>query len=441
MRNAQTAAIELALRDLIPGVAVETEFRADATDLPTPLRSIGTRTSGMMIRPDGVRLWYQLPDDRFCVLHLKRLASFSSAERTILRQFPATISSLMRQGRWKSGGDKGASREITREAFASILVARYVRGGRPQGSFYGPSLIISLLQRLSFQKYEGAPCSSGFLYTSEIGRLGKEICIPNYQFEQFDEPIQITDGFFEEPLSHRYVDGRNGFYVFNNSLAVFGLLRCLNPEEFPRLRRAAHGHILPVLKRIPSRAWLAYVGRNAEVTVVKHNGAFVRWVKGSWTITDPAVTRQLLNREGVEDSLAEDLLEVLFTISDLRLGTVILVPSDRERRPRTAATIDRSALAQALIETFRNRRLRDLVDTNLAIGLLTSDGLTTISPSGEILGCGEIIAVGEPEAEEVAGGGRTQAALKASKYGLTVKVSEDGPITFFKDGRVILSIR
>lgn len=82
--------------------------------------------------------------------------------------------------------------------------------------------------------------------------------------------------------------------------------------------------------------------------------------------------------------------------------------------------------------------LQDLVDSNLAIGLLSSDGLTTISRNGEILGCGEIISISGDGG--LAGGGRTQAALRASKYGLAIKVSEDGPISFYRRGELLFGI-
>jgi hypothetical protein len=71
-----------------------------------------------------------------------------------------------------------------------------------------------------------------------------------------------------------------------------------------------------------------------------------------------------------------------------------------------------------------------------AIGMLTSDGMTTLGKSGHILGCGEIVRIERvSEDQQRAGGGRTQAAMTASRYGLVIKISEDGPISFFRDGR------
>ena len=64
---------------------------------------------------------------------------------------------------------------------------------------------------------------------------------------------------------------------------------------------------------------------------------------------------------------------------------------------------------------------------------MTSDGLTTIGRSGMVLGAGDIINL-QSSNKNISGGGRTQAAISASSFGLAVKVSEDGPISIFKDG-------
>ena len=79
------------------------------------------------------------------------------------------------------------------------------------------------------------------------------------------------------------------------------------------------------------------------------------------------------------------------------------------------------------------KSLGDLVDRDVLI----TDGLTTVAKSGRVLECGQIIRVKENLSAhwQRAGGGRTQAALAASRYGLVIKISEDGPISFFEDGR------
>jgi hypothetical protein len=84
------------------------------------------------------------------------------------------------------------------------------------------------------------------------------------------------------------------------------------------------------------------------------------------------------------------------------------------------------------------KNIVDLMNSNEALGILTSDGLTTLDTSATILGAGEIIDLSGPGAGAVTGGGRTHAAVAASRFGLSIKISEDGPISVYADGRELL---
>jgi DNA integrity scanning protein DisA with diadenylate cyclase activity len=132
---------------------------------------------------------------------------------------------------------------------------------------------------------------------------------------------------------------------------------------------------------------------------------------------------------------------VLLAISDMRRGTLILIPDDEERLPPTAGHIDNSKIGRTLYQLLQGQLISTLRTRQAAVGMLTSDGLTTIARSGCVLNCGEIVHMGEvDDTLRQAGGGRTQAAIAASRYGLVIKISEDGPISFYKDGREEISI-
>jgi hypothetical protein len=66
--------------------------------------------------------------------------------------------------------------------------------------------------------------------------------------------------------------------------------------------------------------------------------------------------------------------------------------------------------------------------------------MTTISKAGKVLSSGEIIDISLAAKNKPAGGGRTHAAVAASFYGLAIKVSEDGPISVFRNGTQIIKL-
>jgi DNA integrity scanning protein DisA with diadenylate cyclase activity len=68
--------------------------------------------------------------------------------------------------------------------------------------------------------------------------------------------------------------------------------------------------------------------------------------------------------------------------------------------------------------------------------ILSSDGLTVINRKGELLDAGVIIDTSRVS-DLVTGGGRTTAATAASYFGRVIKVSEDGPVELFRNGKSV----
>lgn len=118
----------------------------------------------------------------------------------------------------------------------------------------------------------------------------------------------------------------------------------------------------------------------------------------------------------------------------MRFGALVLIANDEQKRPTPAGDIGNFGISSVLKQLSCGKSFDALVRSNEALGILTSDGLTTMSRSGIVLGAGEIIDLQTGGGEQISGGGRTQAAISASRFGLAIKVSEDGPITLFRDG-------
>jgi hypothetical protein len=135
---------------------------------------------------------------------------------------------------------------------------------------------------------------------------------------------------------------------------------------------------------------------------------------------------------GIDEYFANNLIDVLYTLSELRLGALVLIV-EGEEKPNIIGKIDTTELGTALCSTMQVLCFNELRQTNSIIGLLTSDGLTSFDKLGNLIDCGAIIDLNAAEeGVKITGGGRSQAACAASKYGLSIKVSEDGPIALYK---------
>ncbi len=72
--------------------------------------------------------------------------------------------------------------------------------------------------------------------------------------------------------------------------------------------------------------------------------------------------------------------------------------------------------------------------------LAALDGAVVVANSGELLAYGAVLEPRRTSGVSKAEGARTKAAIGASHYGISVKVSADGDITFYREGQPFLSI-
>ena len=244
----------------------------------------------------------------------------------------------------------------------------------------------------------------------------------------------------ESPASYRYVNGHNSFYLIDNWRKIHGFFTATDSNKYGLIERASCMHILPLTKQMPGRVWAAFVGRNNDVNILASGEVHLRWDGNYWHLRDISILTSILEEHGCSQETSEQLAMVCLALSDLRSGTVLLVPDDRFSLPKPVGYIDNSDLGEALRGALLSQSLHDLISSNSILGLLTSDGLTTISKKGIILSCGEIVDIAGATKTQPTGGGRTHAAVAASTHGLAIKVSEDGPISIYKNGILLIKM-
>ena len=165
--------------------------------------------------------------------------------------------------------------------------------------------------------------------------------------------------------------------------------------------------------------------------------ALYRWDKLAWRIIDLDIISKILSDEtSLSKKDIKSLQSALLVCSDLRFGTLVLVLGG-EKTPNYIGKIDNSAVSSHILKVNQNRSISDIVANGSAFGILTSDGLTTLNPHGRLASSGDILDLSVKHEIRYEGGGRTQAAQAASYYGVALKVSEDGPLSIYRDGRMI----
>lgn len=441
MKDFQIAGIQTAIESLIPCSVVEETFCNDSSfKLPvSKTTKQARRTCGYAVKDGKVLLYFPLPHiSQVCTIVVSRPhIPLTNSEKTLLRPFGKLMRPLIINAETKT--DRSVQRLATVYAFEEIVVAAATRGSSPSITTLSlPASILRQLQQLATERYEGHKCTSGFLFVAKpeqfISQLGPE----DFALERISCDLQVQNGFTWTPAAFRYVDGKNSYFLISRQGKIMGIMRCRKPSNYSLVDRSSHCHLKSLLSTKLCRVWVGYVGNNQDVNVVLSNRKQFRWSRHHWHFIDKNIICDAILQQGVAPIVANVITDLVFAISDLRTGTVILIANHKDDLPSMRGTIDGSKIGAAILETVHGKNITALKDDHGAIGMLTSDGLTVLSKNGDVLICGQIIDLSV--ATQVSGGGRTQAASAASRFGLCIKVSEDGPISIFKDGIQLIRI-
>lgn len=432
----QINAIKQLILDLIPTCTVSYTQRSPQ-EKDKLCRLVSARTGeklGLLIKEDYAELWIEANDNgRMHTFIISRKGlTFTKTEIRILN----AVLDVCRSNTIDNEIDAVFTQQSISSQFTMpyFIVSNFMRGAN-HACLWSSVIGLVLLQKLSYKKYEGSMCSSGFLCLKSINNTIQERIKTQstFVFEAFDKPIPLSDIFFDKPLSYRYVDGRNSFYLVDNHETVLGVLRNNSPKNYDIIDRCTFKHI-ESLTSLSGFRWLAYSGIHSDIIVHTKKGIVFQWDQGIWRNRELSLIEKVILKYGVEVDFAKMLVDTLYTLSELRSGALILLIRD-EKLPEMIGKIDTTKLGTALCKSLKGSSFNSLRTNNSIIGLLTSDGMTTFDVKGNLIDCGTIIDLSTvSETARVAGGGRSQAACAASTYGLAIKVSEDGPITIYENG-------
>jgi len=361
---------------------------------------------------------------------------FTVTEESFIRELLAAFEGLLTGFTGK--GYAAHFRTALLTSLTDIAVARYIRGDR-KGVFWPTQSLIQLLKGLSYQRYEGSPATTGFIvYRNQLDDFLGALEKTRYRWLDLEESRQrISGDFFRNPLSYRFVDGLRSLFICDIRMNVKGTIRTASPVSRDAIEQLANREKVALLAGAGPGAFAIYVNKASEVEIVLDSGPFLVWRKGAWGIYDPDIFRAFLARH-LEKRSIDHLVWSVYALSKARHGTVVLVCDDDTdlEALRKGSVGGRDPLSRALIQHVRGTRIGTLKRSGELSRILSSDGLAVINRRGELLDAGVIIDTSQVS-DLVTGGGRTTAATAASRFGRVIKVSEDGPVELYRDGRRI----
>jgi DNA integrity scanning protein DisA with diadenylate cyclase activity len=164
-----------------------------------------------------------------------------------------------------------------------------------------------------------------------------------------------------------------------------------------------------------------------------------------WTAFPLSLTASVTRMIGAQDdTVAQTVVRAAFAISAQPRGAILAIVADPDRLDAVVPAKDRYDRRDEVDRTAMRPETRlhhliaaDDLDERTLVRLAELDGATVIDRDGNLVAYGAIVATSDSEHE----GARTAAARTLSDHALVVlKVSVDGDITVFRQGRAVTTL-
>ncbi len=361
---------------------------------------------------------------------------FTRSEEAFCRELLTAFSGLY--SGFRQEGYAAHFRTALLASIMDITVARFLRGDNRKG-FWPIQQLVQLLKNLSYQRYEGKPATTGFIvHRTTQDELGKLVRQRQHTLIPLKPSHAVSPTFFANPLTYRFIDGTNLFFVANIQMQVTGVLRTGGAVVQTDVERFTQRELFSLIRNAGTGAFAVTVNEASEIEVLVSPDKLLVRRKGVWCIFDPDIIRSFL-AGSIDPAAIDDILWTVYALSKIRHGTVVLI---YDRGVRQLAALKKGSvggddpIGRFLIGKARGRGVGELRQAGGLLRILSADGMTVFDKSGKLLETGFIIDTSHAR-EVVTGGGRTTAASAASFFGKVIKVSQDGPIELYQDGRQV----
>lgn len=303
---------------------------------------------------------------------------------------------------------------------------------------------IEVLRVAALSRYENREISSGVLLLDTTADPARGACRVTPMLD-YAEGLTAVKSFYRlsDGLHTAFLVSREGKVLdivevaeWDTRADVPGTLRTPVAAPYQAHARATAGnrHICIILT--PSH----------EIRVFAEGAHVFTFRNASWHLLDVAAKYAMWRRAVGNDALAELIFQTALDLADMRQGALFVVlregkagldrlvaPADRLDLPHDHEPTDGVIDRRDLLHFVAGRVATDL-SPDVFRALATMDGAIVTDARGTLLAAGAILLHSGPASVEIEGA-RTAAAFGAADYGPILKVSEDGHISCFDEGR------
>ena len=325
-----------------------------------------------------------------------------------------------------------------RDAFDETIVADHIKSHHGLQMQIGD--VMDAMQKLSQETYENKSINFGCILDPNKRTSGESVIFP-HRLLTSKKHKALSDGF------------RTAYHVTTDGV----LCGFVDLDRFEKSPTSGHNYypewVSAIAKASRNNRCGICLSRQGDILVFDGGTLRFTYRYGRWQYWNHRHIVTLLKeraraqhvRPAVVGKVVATIYRVALDVSFRRCGGLFVVLrnamllSQIVRRGDALGDTERNVADQQLDSILRNRKIQFL-PRSVLVDLSSLDGAVVINNNGQILAYGAILDPKKRGRIRGTEGSRTKAAIGASNYGLSVKISSDGDITVYHRGKEFLRV-
>lgn len=309
--------------------------------------------------------------------------------------------------------------------------------------------LIQLMEQSAFLKYENNHVRHWLVISDNQALTASKIAQAGATLVKFNNRPSIAQAILREKWIRAVVDHRRAILLVKpqgeGELVGLFSLPDNKTANVASPAFAPHESLIPLQALLHSNDIAMGLSANGDLFILEGNGIVFKRSQGQWRYVNyPYIFHYLSFHLQTETALP--VLRMAIDLSYERKGALILILDDRSFVKKLIADYRQPSRANELLrDSIFGLNVRDWAQRQVITAAASTDGSIILDQAGATLDAACMIGKAEPEKWIAAGfgapismpGSRSSAAWHGSFYGCAIKVSADGPISIYKNGREV----